>query len=166
MQPKTLYALTVWQPWATLIIRGAKPLEFRGYSISEKMVGNRLVVHAAAKKIDIRETESILDNLMAGGERAKRTCLIPSRAIPILQELLFDAGRGATCNGVGLGTATFGTPIRGEAISRMFGYKHTGDDNGGHWGWPMESVTEWSEPVHAKGQQGIWHWKDGEGEPL
>lgn len=36
-------ALTIWQPWASLIISGAKPYEFRGWRIPESLIGQRIV---------------------------------------------------------------------------------------------------------------------------
>lgn len=160
MKNDILYALTIYQPWATLIIRGAKPLEFRSYSLSSKTIGCRVVIHAAAKALNIKETQDLLANLMAGGERAARTCLKPEIAIPVLKEILFEAGRGGSCKSVGLGTATMGPPIRGKAIADMFGYQHVGNDLDSNWGWPMEDIEVWKEPVHSRGFQGLWHWKE------
>ena len=45
-------ALTIWQPWASLIIAGAKPFEFRGWRPPASLIGQRIVIHAAARKID------------------------------------------------------------------------------------------------------------------
>jgi hypothetical protein len=48
-------ALTVWQPWASLIIIGAKPYEFRGMSclayINPPKPGERIAIHAAARPV-------------------------------------------------------------------------------------------------------------------
>lgn len=47
-------ALTVWQPWATLIIAGAKPFEFRRWDYRTRdrgLEGQRIVIHAGARPI-------------------------------------------------------------------------------------------------------------------
>ncbi|SRR5579871_1775135 len=48
-------ALTIWQPWASLIIIGAKPREFRPRSflryIGPPKVGERIAIHSAMRPI-------------------------------------------------------------------------------------------------------------------
>ena len=41
------YALTVWQPWASLIVLSLKPYEFRGWAAPKSFVGRRNAIHAA-----------------------------------------------------------------------------------------------------------------------
>jgi hypothetical protein len=36
-------ALTIWQPWASLIMAGCKPYEFRRWAAPQRLVGQRLV---------------------------------------------------------------------------------------------------------------------------
>ena len=58
-------ALTIWQPWATLIMAGAKRYEFRGWPAPDWMVGKRMVIHAAArwpKPEDIRDIFERMDD--------------------------------------------------------------------------------------------------------
>jgi ASCH domain. len=52
-------ALTIWQPWASLIIAGAKPYEFRGWRAPRSLIGQRIVIHAAARKIDMEEVGNL-----------------------------------------------------------------------------------------------------------
>jgi hypothetical protein len=51
----TLPALTIWQPWATLIIAGLKPYEFRGYPAPRFVRGHRIAIHAGARPIRASE---------------------------------------------------------------------------------------------------------------
>ena len=44
-------ALTIWQPWATLIMIGAKPHEFRGYPAPRFVRNQRIVIHAGARPV-------------------------------------------------------------------------------------------------------------------
>jgi hypothetical protein len=48
-------ARTIWQPWASLIMIGAKPYEFRGRSylayIDHPLPGERIGIHAGARHL-------------------------------------------------------------------------------------------------------------------
>ena len=44
-------ALTIWQPWASLIMAGAKPWEWRGWAPPRSLVGQRIAIHAGARKV-------------------------------------------------------------------------------------------------------------------
>jgi hypothetical protein len=48
-------ALTIWQPWASLIMIGAKPYEFRGRSylayINHPQPGERIAIHVGARPV-------------------------------------------------------------------------------------------------------------------
>ena len=44
-------ALTIWQPWASLIAMGAKPYEFRGWKPPKSLIGQRLAIHAGARPV-------------------------------------------------------------------------------------------------------------------
>ena len=75
-------ALTIWQPWASLIIAGAKPYEFRGWRAPRALIGQRIVIHAAARKID-RDEVCALYHMHVHREAdeeleqyARETCLI------------------------------------------------------------------------------------------
>lgn len=159
MPDRALKVLTVWQPWASLIIEGAKPFEFRGWRPPASLVGQRIVIHAAARKESADEVRTLLYQLMKGGQAAAMTCLRPDIAIPILQRA---QGRLLSC---GLGTAVVGEPRNGFDIAREFGVEFANDsDRDGHanWGWPMENIERWPEPVPARGRQGLWNWPTAE----
>src|ERR1700694_4135749 len=56
-------ALTVYAPWAHLIMIGAKPYEFRrwDYRTRERALeGQRIVIHASARPIRLVEIEDII----------------------------------------------------------------------------------------------------------
>lgn len=45
----SLPALTIWQPWASLIVADAKPWEFRGWAAPKAYRGKRIAIHAGAR---------------------------------------------------------------------------------------------------------------------
>lgn len=149
-------ALTIWQPWASLIVHGAKPYEFRGWRTPRSLIGQRIVIHAAARKVDRREVEQLVRLLGAGGRYAARTCLHPDQALAVLR-----GEHGDLPIACGLGTATVGEPRLGPDIAEEFGVARANDsdrDEHANWGWPMLDIERWDEPMSMKGAQGLWNW--------
>ena len=154
-------ALTIWQPWASLIIAGAKPYEFRSWSPPRWMIGQRIVIHAAARKIDTMEAAQMYHLLkhMGGSQGAKELCLKAELALPVL-EAVRD---GSLPIGAGLGSATVGEARLGTHIAEDFGVPRANDrdrDEHANWGWPMLDIEPWADPIPCKGAQGLWNWPD------
>jgi hypothetical protein len=151
-------ALTVWQPWASLIIAGAKPYEFRGWRFPSSMIGERIVIHAATKKLDVHETSLLETVLIHNPRRAAETCLIIEKAVPVLERALDGPGLPLAA---GLGTAVLGEPRNGLDIAAEFGVPRANDSNRdehANWGWPMLDIEAWPEPIPMRGAQGFWRW--------
>lgn len=59
-------ALTIWQPWASLIMIGAKPFEFRRWDYRERergLDGQRIVIHAGARSIPRSDIEDLIERI-------------------------------------------------------------------------------------------------------
>lgn len=151
-------ALTVWQPWASLIMIGAKPYEFRGRSYLEYMnhpqPGERIVIHAGVRPVKPTEIEDLLARL---GDEEDGTGLIVEHA----RELLERVHAAWKCRllplGAGLGSAVIGKPRNAGAI---FGRLVVDDSYRSqfNWAWPFTDVRPFSAPVPARGFQGFWQW--------
>ncbi len=153
-------ALTIWQPWASLIIAGAKPYEFRGWRAPRFIIGQRVVIHAGSRRIVKAEVDELLMALTMR-ERfpisAAETCLFPEKAIHVLQL----ARALALPTAAAIGTAIIGEPRSGIEIATEFGVPRANDsdrDEQANWGWPMLEIEPWPEPIPMKGAQGIWNW--------
>jgi hypothetical protein len=164
-------ALTIWQPWASLIIAGAKPYEFRSWRPPASIIGQRIVVHASARKMDMDQVSNLFSLLALRDKcetialRAAETCLIPDKAIPILNRA-FNYGLPLAC---GIGTAIVGEPRLGTEIAEEFGVPRANDsdrDEHANWGWPMLDIESWEAPIPMKGKQGLWNWPTPEGAGL
>lgn len=59
-------ALTIWQPWASLIMAGFKPYEFRGWPAPRYVVGQRVVIHAGIRSIKKTEVRDLIETLSSG----------------------------------------------------------------------------------------------------
>src|SRR6185369_13939683 len=59
-----MHALTVYQPWASLVMIGAKPYEFRRWDYRTRapaLEGQRIVIHAGARAIKPDEIRDLIE---------------------------------------------------------------------------------------------------------
>jgi hypothetical protein len=152
-------ALTVWQPWASLIMIGAKPYEFRRWNFTDRpqyrtLAGQRIVIHAGAPKVRTDEVEDIITRI-AEGESA----LIDAIAAPFLARLLeaCRAKQQIIPLSAALGTAVIGEPQRAAVL---FADKVADSDRLDQhmYAWPMTDPRPFAEPIPAKGAQQFWRW--------
>jgi hypothetical protein len=139
-------ALSVMQPWATLIALGAKHVETRSWSTSYR---GPLAIHASSRisreaALSLR-VPSILEALAAGG---------------------YQKGGGPATNPYGLQLGrviAVATLVDVQRITpdnvpaepeRSFG-----DYTAGRFAWFLHDVRWLPEPVEAKGALGLWEWK-------
>lgn len=76
-------ALTIWQPWASLIMIGAKPYEFRRWDYRTRepsLEGERTVIHAGARPVKLDEVEDVIDSYRHFG-------VLAELADPLLQKV-------------------------------------------------------------------------------
>jgi hypothetical protein len=158
-------AITVWQPWATLIAIGAKPYEFRGWQPPRAIVGQRIAIHAGARPMKREEIHALYKNLRNPG-RWPTPCLNADLALPLLEKLL-EAHKLEFPSLLPLShivcTANVGTPMSGARCAEEFGEQAANDsDREGtfNWGWPMLDVRQLEPPAPARGAQGIWNWSE------
>lgn len=156
-------ALTIWQPWASLIIIGAKPYEFRGHRPPQSMIGEPLVIHAGKRELVMAEVLELIERLGDPAE-AWTTCLHKEKALPLLRDV---AAGGRLPTSAGLGIVKLGAPKGGWDIAQEWGGHPAlvnDSDREGHanWGWPMNEVERWAEPIPARGAQGLWNWTGGD----
>lgn len=165
-------ALTLWQPWASLIIVGAKPFEFRGWRVHRSLIGQRIVIHAAARPMVAKEIRDIVDQLQFGGANAAATCLRAEEALALLKPLYHLKRPDGLPLSSGVGTAVVGEPRNGLDVAiKDFGFPSEAADEipslpgfdsdrreHANWGWPMLDVEAWPEPIPMRGKQGLWNW--------
>ncbi|MBW7968164.1 hypothetical protein [Bradyrhizobium sp. BR 10289] len=164
--PAGTKALTVYQPWATLIILGAKPFEFRKWKFTDKpylaqLVSRRIVVHASARRPPFGELDDILRR-MDDGESG----LDDKIARPIVEGLraaLRARGNDADLSEIAPLSVALGTVIIGEPRSVLDIFKGTpiaDSDRLDHslYGWPMIEPKAFERPIPSAGAQGFWNW--------
>lgn len=164
-------AITLHQPWASLIACGEKRLESRSWPIAYR---GQIAVHAAAKvpsyaralmEKDPRFVEALDRHHLAHDPRE-----LPAGAVLAVAEIV-------GCHKV---EAVGCSRSRDEADSWHVRYRYVeelvpieeqelvfGNIAPHRWVWELQNVRA-IEPVPAKGQQGIWTWiyTEEEVEPL
>lgn len=147
-----LPALTIWQPWATLIVAGAKPYEFRGYAAPRAVRGRRIAIHAGKRKPVMAEIRALRIKLRGENE----TGLIADIALPLLERWSQDPGSLPLSSVVG--TAVLGEPINASKIPEYAAAFVNDSDRAEHanYGWPLSDIRALTPPVPMRGAQGFW----------
>jgi activating signal cointegrator 1 len=121
-------ALSLWQPWASLVADGRKRIETRSWRPPNYLVGHWLAIHATKRG----------DAAFAEG------CGYDIRVIP----------RGAIVACAFLDSWMYFTPQNTEYISDD--EKKYGDFTEGRFGWKFSEIRKLPEPLAWRGAQGIF----------
>ncbi|SFR79648.1 hypothetical protein [Sphingomonas jatrophae] len=153
-------ALTIWQPWASLIMAGAKPIEWRSHHRCGTVVGQRIVIHAGMRPHERIEIAQLRMALIDEGRKylaGQRITSPTGLDIPIALELLLRAWADPSVLplGAGLGTAILGEPKPAGDLGFPVDSDRLEHSN---WGWPLSDVEVWPEPVPMRGGRGLWTW--------
>lgn len=131
-------ALSLWQPWATLIAREAKRIETRSWPAPARIIGERIAIHA---------TKANEHHWLRGSE-------------PFAAELTgVDLPLGAIVCTVVVASCELITPELCHAIhQRDRGHVELayGDYRTGRWAWHLADVQPLPAPVPCRGMQGLW----------
>lgn len=135
-------AISLWQPWATLIVIGAKRIETRDWPAPRKFWGQRIAIHAA--KHWTREEHEIASE----GYFIEALRTVPGPNVP----------RGCV---VGTVILVRCVQIIGEPPERpKFGtQEHAfGNYEEGRWMWLMSDPIRFERPIPCVGRQGFFTW--------
>lgn len=177
-------AISLWQPWASLIACGAKPFETRHWAPPPDLIGQTIAIHAA-KKIDkgaaqFAEELCYGQHAAGGFELADKLeasmSATPDRLMGIFGaatlpigcvvatarlDAAFQLGEQA------LGTVKPGAVVVRRLVSRpvpecfTVRYDDFGDYEPGRWAWLLTDVKPLNPPAEAKGRQGFFNLPDG-----
>lgn len=151
-------ALTIYQPWASLIMAGAKPFEFRQWDYSERyprLIDQRIVIHASARTMRSEELLDIIERIDAGVSSLKDEI-----ARPIVERLLALPSiqvKTALPLAHGLGTAIIG---RARRVDGLFKGPDSDRVHQHMFAWPLTSIEPFMPPIPMRGAQGFWNWPE------
>ena len=177
-------AISLWQPWASLIACGVKQFETRSWAPPRSLIGTTIAIHAA-KKVDRGAAEFAQDLIYGqhepgGFELAERL----ERSYDRTPDRLFGAFGHATMP-VGcvvctvtldaafqLGEKAVGTTvpaaytmrrITSRAMPACFTVRYDpwGDYAPGRWAWLLSNVRPINPPAPVKGAQGFFDLPQG-----
>ncbi|UDF29357.1 UNVERIFIED_ORG: ASCH domain-containing protein [Roseateles sp. XES5] len=158
-------AITVWQPWATLILQGAKPYEFRRWKPPTSLIGQRIAIHAGSRPVR-RDEVAVLQMQLLDPHRYGQPCLHAPLAVPVLDIAYRNPKAGALPLSHVLCTAILGEPKPGHECASEFG-ENAGNDSDRegtfNWGWPLTDIERLVPPVPSRGAQGFWNWSNDNG---
>lgn len=134
-------ALTLWQPWASLMAEGHKKIETRGWNTS---IRGAVALHAAKKSV--KETMKLM--LQTVIETIRRILFpYPLERLPV--GCILAVGNLVDCK---LIDEKFLKTLSEQEIP-------LGDYTLGRYAWIFEDIKPFQSPIPAKGAQGFWDWK-------
>lgn len=147
-----MYALTIHQPWASLIAIGRKRFETRDWHPPKWLIGQRIAIHAAKKPVsapDLRWAE------LLGFSELPLGAVVGTAVVAGVYQcgVFYNAG---THQGHAILEALEGS------VSLPEGYiPHDpfGDYSVGRWAWLLTEVEPLEPPVEVRGSQGLWKWE-------
>jgi hypothetical protein len=146
-------AITIWQAWASLIMAGAKPWEWRGWPAPNRLVGTRIAIHAGARPVRLTEIAELVIEIRGGA-----SSLVADVALDLLDSLHHSAWPLSSV----LGTARLGAPISALAWAQQHlaaGYDSSRIDHH-KFAWPLTDIERFEPPIPARGAQGFWNWPE------
>ena len=149
-------AITLHQPWASLIAHGVKTIETRSWMPSWSAVGRPLAIHAGKR---VARAEALHPDTLAAivglyGQDWRND--IPVGAVVAIARL---SGAYQVVRDTGDGRVIAARSGVGRA--EVWPVDSHGDFSPGRWLWILEDVRR-VEPVAAIGRQGLWDWPGGE----
>lgn len=145
-----MQAITLWQPWATLIALGVKNIETRSWPAPADLVGQRLAIHAAQRTPG--------DELRAAFQNPFIRAALWAWGIT---ETNWTGGAGSLPQGAVLAVATLKACLPMEPGGGLVGLGELeaafGNYSPGRWAWLLSDVVNMnSHPVAVRGRQRIW----------
>ncbi len=139
-------AITIWQPWADLIVYGYKLNETRSWPTAYT---GPIAIHAAKyRKLPHEVYEEIAAAIGITPERYRGSWLS-----------YLEHGVPSDRFGAVIGTATLGKVLPTTIRAASPREKALGDFTAGRYAWPLLDVHRYERPVPAKGKQGLWTWE-------
>jgi hypothetical protein len=129
-------AITLWQPYASLVACGAKQYETRHWKTDYR---GDLVIHAAAKRdFEIWQYCSL----------PQVSAVLAQHGITRKEHLIFGA---ALC------VVTLTDCVPTECIPQV--ERVLGDYSANRYAWKLENVRLFVKPIPCAGAQGLWTWE-------
>lgn len=134
-------AISLWQPWASLVAHSVKHFETRSWYTSYR---GSLAIHAAKRPADFYELNPVIVKALldSGYQRLRE---LPYGCIVCIAELVDCEPTAQVVNRVYFKSI--------EATER-----HFGDYSPERFAWQLDNIVQIND-IPAKGSQGFWNWQ-------
>ena len=173
-------AITMYQPWASLLACGAKKYETRSWPTNYR---GPIAIHAATRKPDTRGMSASTVHAMVQAVRplvvqdARTTMYLPLEMLP--RGVIIATAELVECwhivhhpgtdvdqaKHIQVGAEHWVTDKHDPNFGRFFVPTEQemlfGDWEPGRYAWEFANMTMLLEPIPAKGRQRIWNWEGG-----
>ena len=151
-------AISLWQPFASLIADKIKTTETRSWSPNKEMLGERIAIHATKRKISEDDwirfpytmQKLIIDEWGPSFERD-----IPYGAI-VATAVLSDVGRVVRKDSERLGCVQINFLQDPSETLTSIPTDPFGDYSSGRRIWFLRSIEKLKVPIECPGQRGFW----------
>lgn len=133
-------AISLWQPWAELIMRNLKRWETRSWAISHR---GPIAIHAAKRKFRSDDMS-----------REARQQMLLDEVDP------FDLQYGCVLGFAEVTDCFAAGDIRRELDTRELLYGNYDDPL--RYAWRLKGIVRLPQPIPLAGHQGIFFWRDGQ----
>lgn len=148
-------AITLWQPWASMVIAGWKPWEFRKWDFSSRypsLVNQRIAIAAGVRPVRAGDLTDLINRILN-----RQSSLSPA-AVPALRRWMLALQHGQPLPlGHVLGDAIFRQP---KPAIEIFGEPAPQDSDRflqSRFAWPIDDVRAYEPPFKYRGAQGFWN---------
>ena len=148
-------ALTLHQPWASLIALGHKTTETRSWPAPESLVGSRIAIHAARRRPRRDEWNDRVAEALAGMDLPLGVIVATARVdgcVRVLSNGFAKLSEPADPGKVWV-VDRFGQEHRDAYRMNSDPY---GDYSEGRWIWLLSRVRTVEPPIEARGRRDVW----------
>ena len=147
-------AITLHQPFASLVACGHKTVETRSWAPPRELIGERIAIHAAKRKPAVESFSVELMHCLLGtigwdwGAWPRGAVV----ATAVIREALTVYWRDPADTKVSAHPAGQRYALREVPVCAC------GDYSEGRWLWMLDDIEPLDPPVPARGYQGLWEW--------
>ena len=156
-------AISLHQPWASLIVHGYKTIETRSWAPPKTLIGERIAIHAARKTVSIKDIPEVWQPLVRMYKNFGQPG-VPQGAVVATARLVDAWQVRDTSKNMGIVHPDGYPQVFGdstlESQRRSCKADPYGDFSVGRWLWFLEDVELVDPPVPVRGHQGFWNWDE------
>lgn len=166
MQPDSLPAISLWEPYTSLIAAGVKRYETRDYPPPFRYIGRRIALHAAKRRPMRKDFDQGTFNAITEALGGFEWLIAPPRlGMVVCTAVIKGAFRvNGVPNSVGIVpfdqmrvTHASDIPVANGAVGIQT--DPFGDYRMDRWCWDLADVHVLPEGIATRGKQGWWMWK-------